>query len=123
MAGLPYIGDYIGNRPPGYYDFNQAISTTIQVEVVMKCDQGDCDTMCSTLFADFTSFTTSGSLQEEIRNRSGEGTGQDIPNVIELAGVSVDTSSLEMIDCTNPLDDLDIDQPFYPNWVTFGNTW
>lgn len=48
--------------------------------------------------------------------------GKMYPIVIELAGVSVDTSSLEMIDCTNPLDDLDIDQPFYPNWVT-GNTW
>jgi len=80
LAGLPYIGDYIGNRPPLYYAFDQTISTTIQVEVVMKCDSGDCDTMCSTLFADFTSFTTSGSLQEEIRNRSGEGTGQNVPN-------------------------------------------
>ena len=97
-------------RPLGYFSFDQSRITTIEVEVTSTCDADECtsatdiDTLCTNLYANFASFTTSGSLQEEIHIRSGE----SVPQVAELFGVTVDATSLEMIgDCTNPLSDFE----------------
>lgn len=94
-------------RPLGYFSFDQSKITTIEVEVSSTCDADECtsatdiDTLCTAIYTDFTTFTTSGSLQEEIHIRSGE----SVPQVAELFGVTVDATSLEIGDCTNPLTD------------------